>query len=886
MNKTSNFTCKYFSILALTVMLSAGLHVHAAEISELMVQRCAACHGPTLRGVGGVFPDLMLSEKVRAGDVDGLTAFVINGSGPESTSLAKMPPRGGFQDLTDTQIKDLIEQLVELSNNVEETTVVAENTAKFGKRYGPVIGTAIELGKTPDDVRYIVSRAHLVPLGESREASVVFDSDTMSYSVAWFKAEELSSRGMPFGGAHGRAALTKSSTNLFSTGIRPGWAKGGVIADPRPAPYRMFPPMGALPKDWAHFKGHYVHDGRTIFRYSVGKGDVLDMPGLVEKDGLKAITRTLKVQNRKASILVLAEANTGKFVDKTLVLKSDEQDCSILMVEGPQGAELVFEDHVALLKLPKGDFSVKLAFWQGDAFYQPAIEILAGPAEDLSLLTQGGKAQWGEAISAKSELSTDKESAYVVDRLGIPKDNPLEPRMRIGGFDFFDDGKRAAVCTWDGDVWIVSGIDDALSNVTWKRFATGLHEPLGLTIADGVIYTVADDQITRFHDLNKDGEADFYENFNNDWDATEGFHAFCFDLQTGPKGDFFFSMGCPVRAGGRGFERLGRQHGSIIRVSKDGRKLTRYASGFRAPNGIGVGPDGQVTCGDNEGSFVPAAPLNWVEPGGFYGVVDAYQKMEKLKTDPIGGYEVPQGEWRNYVKSYENYSTGKTLDPKEMPKPLVWMSKARRVDNSGGGQVWVTSDRWGPLNDALLHLSYGRSTVALVLKEKKKGQMQGGVYDLGLNLSSSAMRARVNPRDGQVYVAGLKGWQTNARKAGGIDRIRYTGKPVYMPLSLNVHKGRIELGFSQTLSPAEAADIAKYRIQAWNIEWTHRYGSPETPVEGFAIEKAELHADGRTVSLHVPDLRPVHMMEIHFDLLASDGTPIKGKIDNTIHVAK
>ena len=293
MNKTSNFTCKYFSILALTVMLSAGLHVHAAEISELMVQRCAVCHGPTLRGVGGVFPDLMLSEKVRAGDVDGLTAFVINGSGPESTSLAKMPPRGGFQDLTDTQIKDLIEQLVELSNNVEETTVVAENTAKFGKRYGPVIGTAIELGKTPDDVRYIVSRAHLVPLGESREASVVFDSDTMSYSVAWFKAEELSSRGMPFGGAHGRAALTKSSTNLFSTGIRPGWAKGGVIADPRPAPYRMFPPMGALPKDWAHFKGHYVHDGRTIFRYSVGKGDVLDMPGLVEKDGLKAITRTL-----------------------------------------------------------------------------------------------------------------------------------------------------------------------------------------------------------------------------------------------------------------------------------------------------------------------------------------------------------------------------------------------------------------------------------------------------------------------------------------------------------------------------------------------------------------------------------------------------------------
>ena len=172
MNKTSILSCKNSFLLALTIMLPTGLLSHAADISELMVQRCGACHGPTLRGVGGVFPDLMLSEKVRAGDVDALTAFVINGSGPESTSLAKMPPRGGFIDLTDTQIKDLVEQLVELSKNVEETSSVVENKAKFGKRYGPVIATAIDLGKTSSDVRYIVSRAHLVPLGESRASSL------------------------------------------------------------------------------------------------------------------------------------------------------------------------------------------------------------------------------------------------------------------------------------------------------------------------------------------------------------------------------------------------------------------------------------------------------------------------------------------------------------------------------------------------------------------------------------------------------------------------------------------------------------------------------------------------------------------------------------------
>jgi hypothetical protein len=93
--------------------------------------------------------------------------------------------------------------------------------------------------------------------------------------------------------------------------------------------------------------------------------------------------------------------------------------------------------------------------------------------------------------------------------------------MRIGGLDFFtSDPGKAALSTWDGDVWIVSGIDDSLERLEWKRFAAGGHETLGLCIVDDVIYTVADDEITRYHDLNGDGEADYYENFNNDWERT------------------------------------------------------------------------------------------------------------------------------------------------------------------------------------------------------------------------------------------------------------------------------------------------------------------------------------------------------------------------------
>jgi hypothetical protein len=341
-------------------------------------------------------------------------------------------------------------------------------------------------------------------------------------------------------------------------------------------------------------------------------------------------------------------------------------------------------------------------------------------------------------------------------------------------------------------------------------------------------------------------------------------------------------MGCPVRAGGAGFERLGRHHGCVLKVSPNGDELSIFASGFRAPNGIGVGPNGEVTTGDNEGSFVPTAPLNWVKPGSFNGVVDSYKGERKLKSSAIEGYEIPYSDWGEYRRSFMKRA-GFQHFPEESPKPLVWMSKKRGVDNSGGGQVWVTSDKWGPLQDQLLHMSYGQSKLYVVLKEEKNGRMQGGVSRIPIELSSSAMRARINPTDGQLYVSGLKGWQTNAKGSGGFDRIRYTGKPVHLPRSLKVKKDWIEVGFYEALSPSEANDLSKYKFGVWNLKWTSNYGSPEIPVKDLKLEKVELLEDGKTVALHVPNLHPAHMVQIDYELKSASGKAFSGRIDHTIH---
>ena len=52
-------------------------------------------------------------------------------------------------------------------------------------------------------------------------------------------------------------------------------------------------------------------------------------------------------------------------------------------------------------------------------------------------------------------------------------------------------------------MWRVAGLDETLENVRWRRFASGLHQALGLVVADGKAYVLGRDQITRLHDFER-----------------------------------------------------------------------------------------------------------------------------------------------------------------------------------------------------------------------------------------------------------------------------------------------------------------------------------------------------------------------------------------------
>ena len=102
-------------------------------------------------------------------------------------------------------------------------------------------------------------------------------------------------------------------------------------------------------------------------------------------------------------------------------------------------------------------------------------EIAPAESHPLADLVKGGVSQWPQVLTTTGTPGTG--SPYAVDTIAPPSDNPWGSLMFFGGHDFFSNGD-AAICTIQGDVWRVSGLDADLKSVRWRRVAAGSAPPM------------------------------------------------------------------------------------------------------------------------------------------------------------------------------------------------------------------------------------------------------------------------------------------------------------------------------------------------------------------------------------------------------------------------
>jgi hypothetical protein len=179
----------------------------------------------------------------------------------------------------------------------------------------------------------------------------------------------------------------------------------------------------------------------------------------------------------------------------------------------------------------------------------------------------------------------------------------------------------------------------------------------------------------------------------------------------------------------------------------------------------------------------------------------------------------------------------------------------------------------------------------LVLREQVDGLWQGGVVPMKVGFASGAIRGRFRPQDGQLYVAGTKGWVSNATRDGSLQRVRYTGAKVRLPVEMHAVTGGLRIRFVEPLDKEIAESGDSWAAEQWNYLYGAQYGSKEfselqANVEGHDqvdIKSARLSDGGRSVFLEIPTLRPVMQLRLRYSLRGSDGSPVKGEIDGTIH---
>jgi cytochrome c551/c552 len=759
------------------------------------------------------------------------------------------------------------------STGVHRITENNFKTVKLGKFVEPdfpFISTYLDARNLGDDFpdNNVVSRGMVINLDDS--AFVCFDRDLLRWSVAWTGKHLIESMlpQISYNDFFNKLASVPrvAGEPKFANGLYPGWSVGfSGQHDVRKEEHKNEDfKWGALPIEYGRWNGSYVVDKRVVLSYEIAGTNILELPGIARHAGGTVFTRTLEVGSAAKKLFMnVAEIQNGSeaFNDGRIgyVYLHGKKD-SVIAV-GINGGEN--GNRIALEINDKRYFSV--SFEPSVNSRDAIVSIWRGPAKDLDHFTElvrstsiaipsvkkGGKSHWNGEVITVGKMAPDT-ATFVTDILTLPLPNKWMRNVRVTDLAFTD-SETAYVTTFEGDVWRVTGIKGDMNKLSWKRFASGLYEPMSIEVYRGEIYVFGKEGIVRLSDLNGDGEVDYYENFCDLMDQSAESYAWASDMIFSDVHQaIFIAKGGAVasRAGiskkvDKGFRAGSNHDGVIMKISLDGKRAEVYSTGFRAPF-LGIHPQtGLISATDQQGNFVSSTPIYLVEKGDFFGVPATAHRRD---------------------------------DPK-IKKPLSWIP--HRIDRSAGGQIWITDKRLGPLHNSLVHFSFGKPGLFRVLIDSTFAGLQGGVTPIHSEYTTPVLKGVLGPADGQLYMAGFNLLGSSSKGVSAIQRLRYTGKESHMLHHFNAGKQGIILSFDSEMDVKSAKDSSNFYVKRWNYERTEEYGSGHFKSDGVAGEEilpvlgSYLSKDRKKIFLLIPDMKVIDQMEVVFDLKTKEGRKVK-----------
>jgi len=460
------------------------------------------------------------------------------------------------------------------------------------------------------------------------------------------------------------------------------------------------------------------------------------------------------------------------------------------------------------------------------------------------------------AVVQSAATATANEAAHY-KLVTIPQ--PIDCVLEVGGLAFRPDGKLLA-CTRRGEIWLIHNpLEEDSARIRFTRFATGLHEALGMSVQDNnTVFVVQRPELTKVIDKDGDGIADEFLTVCDKWGVSGDYHEFAFGPARDKKGNFFITLN--VGFGG-GHQAKAPWRGWCVKVSPDG-KMEPFAYGLRSPNGINFSPDGDLFYCDNQGEWVVSNKMHHLKQGKFYG---HQAGLRWVKDSPFAGkapekvasgmlYDGQKGPGRNAPSGYPD------LDP-----PCIWFPYGR-MGQSVSEPVWdTTGGKFGPFAGQCFVGDQTKSIVMRVALEKVNGVYQGACFPFRSGLQCGVNRLAFAP-DGSLFAGQTnRGWGSLGGKPYGLQRLVYTGN---VPLAIH-HVALTPVGFDLTFTkPVDAKAMSgggAASIDSYTYVYESSYGGPEVDRRAEKVRDAVLSEDGKTLSLHVNGLKKGRVYSIRLD---------------------
>lgn len=435
-------------------------------------------------------------------------------------------------------------------------------------------------------------------------------------------------------------------------------------------------------------------------------------------------------------------------------------------------------------------------------------------------------------ITAFSQTRPKSEDDYYrIVTIPIPHDVELE----VGGLAVLSDGRLAA-STRKGEVWMISN-PYSIGNrePIFKRFAHGLHEPLGLLYRGDDFLVTQRGEVTRLIDSNEDGEADIYESFSK-WPLSGNYHQYSYGPVRMPNGEMIVTLN--VDWIGRGGS-LTKWRGWLLKLGENG-KLTPWATGLRSPAGFGS-YQGDIFYSENQGDWVASGRITHLERGDFAGNpaglvwTDDPESPLKLKPEDIPSTGEPM------------YNIARNIP--QLKLPAVWFPHTILGISLSDLKEDITGGAFGPFAGQLFVGDQGHSTIMRADLEKVNGKWQGACFQFREGFASGVLRMEWG-LDGSLFVGQTsRGWSAKGTENFALQRLVWTGEIPFEMKHLRAQSDGFEITFTLPIDPETAKKPESWEVNSFTYKYHKEYGSPAINTETLPIRGVLVSDDSLRVRI-------------------------------------